>query len=493
MSSSLSSVVSGLVRAQMGASVPSSVTNDDLDRHVAELIVKEAKKKAELYMQKGVRAYTTNSLSDSNAPRANKRFLSSIIKSTDEHNRTILKAQSDAAEEVKRERREQERQQRRLRAQEAVEARRSGGESSRRRSRRNEEDTSEGWDRWDGRTEERKKLSRNWETWDGYDEDAGDREKEERRRRSRSRERDTEKPSRPSKRVEGDDPERSSKHRRRSTRSRSPRRRHKSLDRDEDSDSRRRKRRRVGEESYRRSRPHTHSRSRSPAGRTTGTDDRKSKKRRRSRSPKYALDDLRDETSSPEPRKRSSPSTTDSVATAREAELRQHLKNSKKAVLSDQVEISARPKASTSTSRRSLTPMTISRSPTPGPQPAANLPSKMDRYFEESYDPRLDVEPLAPPQVPATGLINDAEFEGWDAMLELIRVRREDKLEKKRLERLGLLPEKDKSLKVKKKGPVEPSSAAVAERWGADAINVMDIEYSKKGSVREWDLGKEGF
>jgi hypothetical protein len=54
---SLSSVVSGLVRAQMGTSVSSSITNEDLDRHVAELILKEAKKKADQYSQQGIRAY----------------------------------------------------------------------------------------------------------------------------------------------------------------------------------------------------------------------------------------------------------------------------------------------------------------------------------------------------------------------------------------------------------------------------------------------------
>ena len=62
MASSLSSVVSDLVRAQMGTSLSSSVTDEELDRHVAELIVKEAKKKAELYMQSGIRAYTNNNL-----------------------------------------------------------------------------------------------------------------------------------------------------------------------------------------------------------------------------------------------------------------------------------------------------------------------------------------------------------------------------------------------------------------------------------------------
>ncbi|KAG6880822.1 hypothetical protein C0993_004191, partial [Termitomyces sp. T159_Od127] len=62
----------------------------------------------------------------------------------------------------------------------------------------------------------------------------------------------------------------------------------------------------------------------------------------------------------------------------------------------------------------------------------------MDKYFEESYDPRLDVAPLAVPRVPATGLVSDAEYAGWDAMLELLRVRREDKEEKRRRERLGV-------------------------------------------------------
>lgn len=38
------------------------VTDDDLDRHVAELIVKEAKKKAEQYGQKGIRAYISSNL-----------------------------------------------------------------------------------------------------------------------------------------------------------------------------------------------------------------------------------------------------------------------------------------------------------------------------------------------------------------------------------------------------------------------------------------------
>ena len=57
-SSSLSSVVSSLVRAQMGSSVSDNVDDADLDRHVAELIMKEAKEKATKYNTKdGIRAY----------------------------------------------------------------------------------------------------------------------------------------------------------------------------------------------------------------------------------------------------------------------------------------------------------------------------------------------------------------------------------------------------------------------------------------------------
>lgn len=105
----------------------------------------------------------------------------------------------------------------------------------------------------------------------------------------------------------------------------------------------------------------------------------------------------------------------------------------------------------------------------------------MDKYFEESYDPRLDVAPLSAPTIPATGLINDAEFAGWDAMLELIRQRREDKEEKKRLERWGIGKDKGKEAKSK--------STPVA----SDTVDIMSIEYKKRGAVREWDLGKEGF
>ena len=59
--STLSSVVSNLVRASMGSSVSDTVPDDDLDRHVAELILKEAKQKAERYGSEGYKAYLPQS------------------------------------------------------------------------------------------------------------------------------------------------------------------------------------------------------------------------------------------------------------------------------------------------------------------------------------------------------------------------------------------------------------------------------------------------
>ena len=106
----------------------------------------------------------------------------------------------------------------------------------------------------------------------------------------------------------------------------------------------------------------------------------------------------------------------------------------------------------------------------------------MDKYFEESYDPHLDVEPLPLPTIPATGLISDAEFEGWDAMLELIKLRRQDKEDKRVLERAGIPAKRAKS------------GAITADRPDVDTgSSIMNIEYAKKGTVREWDMGKEGF
>ena len=54
-SSSLSSIVASLTRAQFG--VDNKVNDDDLDKHVAELLLKEARDKDKQWNERGTRAY----------------------------------------------------------------------------------------------------------------------------------------------------------------------------------------------------------------------------------------------------------------------------------------------------------------------------------------------------------------------------------------------------------------------------------------------------
>ncbi|KAG1889680.1 uncharacterized protein F5891DRAFT_1186164 [Suillus fuscotomentosus] len=476
--SSLSSVVSNLVRASMGTAVSPSITDDDLDRHVAELILREAKQKAESYGTVGIRAYLPPA-PDPNAPRPNKRFLSSIIKSTDDHNKTILRAQALAAQEIKREKDEQERRDRKARAEEAVAAERMrrrrpdhdehGWGIRRERDRRRDKDRNKGKEKSPGRHYK-----------DDKDDDSHYRNRPSKRRhQSRS----------PSK-------ERNSDTKHRTSSRRSP-----SSERASSFDHRQHiRRRRHDDDNPRRKRRHT---SRSTSPRRTDSLAQPvpgipvSKKRTRSvslsdddhrKTTKQTRHLSRRTTRSPS---RSSQTSPDDEAVESTGEILPSFKGQAGAPN----EFPKPPPRTFSPSpppRRPQHAVTSSgsyhsvRSPSssPPPLPPARLPSKMDKYFQESYDPRLDVTTLPVPTVPATGLVSDAEFEGWDAMLELIRQRREDKAEKKRLERLGI--SKDKA---NKKG----ADSEVADRWASGGDNIMDIEYKKRGTVREWDLGKEGF
>ena len=89
----------------------------------------------------------------------------------------------------------------------------------------------------------------------------------------------------------------------------------------------------------------------------------------------------------------------------------------------------------------------------------------MDKYFAADYDPRLDLAPV----LASDGFLPPSSFEGWDTMLQVIRLRREEKEEKKRLEKLG---------KTSKKA-------------SGELDDIFAIEYTKRGSTREWDEGKE--
>ncbi|KAL4250314.1 hypothetical protein ABKN59_003171 [Abortiporus biennis] len=589
--SSLSSVVSNLVRAQMGSAVSNTVTDEDLDKHIAELILKEAKQKAEQYGKEGFKAYLPQKgWSDSNAPKPNKRFLSSIIKSTDDHNKTILRAQAQAAEEVRQERREMERRERRLRAEEAVEAekmrlkRLMGGSliSGKRRKEREES--------W-SRSRSEKKRKRSWERRDDYwdDEESGsdhlrqrrenmedrDRGRDKDKSREKHRDRDDGEDDRrwSSRRKDEDDRERRHRHRhrhhhrsrsterrsrresRRSSRSASPRRRSRSYVEHADPDSRRERKRDRSTSVFPDDTRKKQRRDRSKSAQRDKSDEESSgyrqhnnsergrtRSRERSRPRSQAQDEdepmenarsreddlpstLRSKFQanvgpssklhSPAPRSRSITPGPPPPATIGEDS---HTLPSSRH-MSPQPPSSSPPPpppaspppgpppSNTRFRPRSPSPPSTARSKShrfhkqhksstshkkhhrprspsasPPPLPSHTLPSKMDKYFEPDYDPRLDVAPLSVPPVPSTGLIPDADYEGWDAMLELIRLRREDKLDKKRGGSVGLGMTSSKKDKDR-----------VGEKWESGNADILNIEYKKRGSVREWDLGKEGF
>lgn len=87
------------------------------------------------------------------------------------------------------------------------------------------------------------------------------------------------------------------------------------------------------------------------------------------------------------------------------------------------------------------------------------------------------------PGLAGDGFLPEGSFEGWDLMLKVLRLRREEKEEQKRLEkeaRSGSLSKKKKLLKDGKKGDGKQS-----------LDDVFAIEYTKRGDVREWDEGKK--
>jgi hypothetical protein len=432
--------------------------------------------------------------SESNAPKTNKRFLTSIIRSTDDHNKTILRAQALSALEIKREREEQERRDRRARAEEAVTAerlRRLMGSAGKRREGDNIRRPYR--ENGDGR---RKRKGRSWEDDVGWEDDgkwlkndkldsrqrralgdddirlrrhsgdrssAGDRSRErdergvsdERRRRRRRRRESRE-----------DDVSVSlpSRKRDRSRSVSSTRERARSADREQDD-------RRSGRRRHRTR--HRSRRSMSPSDST----------KRRDRSPRTP--------SRKKDAKEASSKQGDAPSVSASGSKANHKAKSRynpKDPSPTPSPLSPHPnRGESSSSRTPLNLASTSRSPSPQPAlPPARLPSKMDKYFEESYDPRFDVAPLSVPKVPATGLIDNADFEGWDAMLELIRLRREDKEEKRRMARLGLGNETSSS--AKKKG----SALDVNDGRPGSGVSIMEIEYKKRGTVREWDVGKQG-
>ncbi|KAG8899134.1 hypothetical protein FRC01_010647, partial [Tulasnella sp. 417] len=379
-SSSLSSVVSNLVRAQLGASVSSQVTDEDLDKHVADLILREAKQKEEKsFGKEGVRAYYPDE--PENKPRPNKRFLSAIIKTVDEHNAVVIETQARIAASAKEAQEEEERRLRRARANEAAGDRlkrlmggglRAERLSDRRRS-RSPDSSKYRSSRYRGTdsdydSRERDSLeedARRRTKGKGKERDYGDDEDESRRRRSK----------RDSSRSRERSPLESDREKRRRSRSRSPGRRHR-----DDGRSSRRRSRSGDEDRHKRRRRDDERRSASPVH-----EDRSKRRRSRSRS----RERRRRDTSPGRSSRTATPQAT--LATNSAPSSQQH------------------PLA------KSTVP--LSHSPSPEPDPSVPIPSKMDKYFDPAYDPMLDVETPATQSV--NELIPEGAFDHWNAMLEL--------------------------------------------------------------------------
>ncbi|CAE6415405.1 unnamed protein product [Rhizoctonia solani] len=407
--SSLNNVVNSLVRASMGASVTPTVTDEDLDRHVAELILKEAKSKAEKYAKEGIRAYLPQTgYTDSSVPKTNKRFLSSLVKNVSDHNKVIIQAQAEAAEQVKEAKRQEEMRDRRRRAEEATGDRmrvqrlfsqglRGSGDSWKDRDRRKDE----------GRSERRSRSPRR--------RDRDSRRSPSPRRRSRSPRR----------------------------RSRSPSRKHRS-----------------------------------------SRDERKSEHKHRKRDRSESAEDNRSSKRHSDRKRDSAHSKHDSDADA---------KHSRKDKGKDRIADDDRQVDSSSTPEP-VGPMLASsssrtRSPSPtlfGPLDDATYSSKMDKYFAPSYDPRLDIEQ---PSVNKTGLLEGAQWDGWEGMLELMKLRAQDKEEKKRRERDDREKDKFDRKRAKEKGVSSLGSSAIPD--STEGVGLMDIKYKKRGAMKEWDLAKE--
>lgn len=407
---------------------------------------------------------------ENTAPKTNKRFLSSVIKSTDEHNKTLLRAQALAAAEAKAKKDEQESLQRKLNAQEATESHRSRHKHHRRR----------GSERDSSKHMRHKRKERSWDREGKYDSPRID---SARHYSSGSASGDEDRSQRKNSNLSPSDRE-----------GRSQRRRHHST---EEKDKKRIDRRHSHR--YHEEKEETHRKRNEYDLSEEESEESRWRRRRRAEKSRLLLRDslspgptyiptalateagLHSKSTSPNPTQKPSQPTRD-----RSGSPNPKARKSKFKPID-------RPRSPTPAIdlESSSTLLEASRDRTPSPVP--NFSSKMDRYFTDTYDPRLDTAALnKKPKVPKEGLIPDEEFEGWDAMLEVIQLRRKDKEEKKRLEILYGVESTKK--KKKKKGDklqlswetVEKKRQALSER----VPDIMDIRYQSKGGVREWDMGK---
>ncbi|KAI9275604.1 hypothetical protein BDA99DRAFT_568255 [Phascolomyces articulosus] len=107
--SAVSNVVNDLIRAAVGGNT-NQVADDDLDKYVADLILKEAEAKRKKYDNVGVRAYQPDfGVQPNNLPKPNKRFFLNMIKATDSYNQTLKEQEEELARKKEQDRRQRKR------------------------------------------------------------------------------------------------------------------------------------------------------------------------------------------------------------------------------------------------------------------------------------------------------------------------------------------------------------------------------------------------
>lgn len=140
-------------------------------------------------------------------------------------------------------------------------------------------------------------------------------------------------------------------------------------------------------------------------------------------------------------------------------------------------------------------------SSSPPPPPPASPPgapsvpiSRMDKYFKQDYDPRLDVGP-----VPKEGIVADV---GWDNMLAVLKERGQkvspprmlcvlaDIQRRRHSPGLSSSPEPERKSRhdaeSSRSGRIGPSMPGEDK----ESKSLLDMEYTPKGGMRAWDVGK---
>ncbi|KAI7908143.1 uncharacterized protein BX663DRAFT_493119 [Cokeromyces recurvatus] len=98
-SNAIVDVVSDLMRAAAGSGAK-DIADEDIDKYVADLILKEAEEKRKKYNEIGVQAYQPQP----KKPKPNTRFLFNVVKATDSHNQAVIKTNEENLARLRRER-----------------------------------------------------------------------------------------------------------------------------------------------------------------------------------------------------------------------------------------------------------------------------------------------------------------------------------------------------------------------------------------------------